>query len=43
MEWEKPEFVELLLACEVNGYASAELNEGLVQGQANTRPANDEN
>jgi coenzyme PQQ precursor peptide PqqA len=42
MEWEKPEFVETSLACEVSGYANAELHEALVQAQADTRPANDE-
>jgi coenzyme PQQ precursor peptide PqqA len=43
MEWEKPEFVEIPLACEVSGYANAELNEVLVQTHADIRPANDEN
>jgi hypothetical protein len=42
MQWEKPEFVEISLACEASGYANAELNEALVQGQADTRSANDE-
>lgn len=27
MDWEKPEFVEISLACEVSGYANAQLNE----------------
>jgi len=26
MEWETPEFVEISLACEINGYANAELS-----------------
>ena len=43
MEWDKPEFVEISLACEVSGYANADLNEALVQAQADTRLANDEN
>jgi hypothetical protein len=42
MQWEKPESVEISLACEVSGYANAELNEALVQGKAGTRPATDE-
>jgi len=25
MEWEKPEFVEISLACEIGSYANAEL------------------
>jgi len=26
MEWETPEFLEFSLACEISGYASAELS-----------------
>jgi hypothetical protein len=26
MEWESPEFVEISLACEISGYANAELS-----------------
>jgi hypothetical protein len=26
MEWEMPEFCEISLACEINGYANAELS-----------------
>jgi coenzyme PQQ precursor peptide PqqA len=26
MEWEMPEFNEISLACEINGYANAELS-----------------
>jgi coenzyme PQQ precursor peptide PqqA len=26
MEWETPEFVEISLACEISGYADAELS-----------------
>jgi coenzyme PQQ precursor peptide PqqA len=40
MEWEKPEFVEVSLACEVSGYANAELSEALAQPQSDARPAN---
>jgi coenzyme PQQ precursor peptide PqqA len=40
MQWEKPEIVEISLACEVSGYANAELNEGLAPAQSETRPAN---
>jgi len=40
MRREKPEFVLISLACEVNGYANAELNEGLAPAQSETRPAN---
>jgi coenzyme PQQ precursor peptide PqqA len=42
MHWEKPEFVEVSLACEVSGYANAELNEALTQAQTYNGPANDE-
>ena len=28
MEWETPEFFEISLACEISGYASAELSAG---------------
>ena len=27
MEWEKPEWVEISLACEIGSYANAELSE----------------
>jgi coenzyme PQQ precursor peptide PqqA len=27
MEWEKPEFVEISLACEISSYANAELGD----------------
>jgi coenzyme PQQ precursor peptide PqqA len=40
MQWEKPEFVEVSLACEVSGYANAELNEALAKVQTDARPAN---
>jgi coenzyme PQQ precursor peptide PqqA len=40
MQWEKPEFVEVSLACEVSGYANAELSEALAPAQSDTRPAN---
>ena len=31
MEWETPEFVEISLACEISGYANAELSEAPAQ------------
>jgi hypothetical protein len=31
MEWEKPESVEISLACEISGYANAELSEAPAQ------------
>ena len=31
MEWEKPEFVEIPLACEISSYANAELPEAPAQ------------
>jgi coenzyme PQQ precursor peptide PqqA len=40
MQWEKPEFVEISLECEVNGYANAELDEALARVQTDARPAN---
>ncbi len=40
MEWEMPKFVETSLACEVTGYANAQLNEALAQAQTDARPAN---
>ena len=43
MEWEKPKFVEITLACELSGYANAELSEALAPAQSDTRPANVEN
>jgi coenzyme PQQ precursor peptide PqqA len=39
MEWEKPEFVEISLACEISSYANAELCESPAQPGA--RPANE--
>ncbi len=42
MQWENPEFVEISLACEVSGYANAELNEALASGQADPGPTTDE-
>jgi coenzyme PQQ precursor peptide PqqA len=36
MEWEKPESVEISLACEINSYAEAELSEALAQPAART-------
>lgn len=29
MEWEKPECAEISLACEISGYANAELSAGI--------------
>jgi coenzyme PQQ precursor peptide PqqA len=34
MEWEKPEFVEISLACEISSYANAELSESQVETAA---------
>jgi coenzyme PQQ precursor peptide PqqA len=31
MQWEKPEFVEISLACEISSYANAELSESPAQ------------
>jgi coenzyme PQQ precursor peptide PqqA len=31
MEWEKPEFVEVSLACEISSYTNAELAESPAQ------------
>jgi hypothetical protein len=39
MEWEKPESVEVSLACEISSYANAELAESPVRPEA--RPANE--
>jgi coenzyme PQQ precursor peptide PqqA len=39
MEWEKPEFVEVSLACEISSYANAELAESPTQLGA--RPENE--
>jgi coenzyme PQQ precursor peptide PqqA len=39
MEWEKPESVEISLACEINCYANAELSEAPAQPAA--RPINE--
>jgi coenzyme PQQ precursor peptide PqqA len=36
MEWEKPEFVEISLACEISSYANAELSESPAQPAART-------
>jgi coenzyme PQQ precursor peptide PqqA len=38
MEWEKPEFVEISLACEISSYANAELGDSPTQeeGRAGT-------
>jgi len=36
MEWEKPEFVEISLACEISSYANAELSEAPAQPATRT-------
>jgi coenzyme PQQ precursor peptide PqqA len=36
MKWEKPEFVEISLACEISSYASAELSEEPAQPASRT-------
>jgi coenzyme PQQ precursor peptide PqqA len=40
MEWEKPEFVEVSLACEISSYASAELSEGAAK-PSSSAPTNE--
>ncbi len=42
MEWEKPEFVEVLvsLACEISSYANAELSESTAK-PSSARPTNE--
>lgn len=39
MEWEKPEFVEISLACEISSYANAELGELPAQVERGPRAA----
>jgi len=39
MEWEKPEFVEISLACEISSYANAELSE--LQAKSAAMPVNE--
>jgi coenzyme PQQ precursor peptide PqqA len=48
MEWEMPEFSEISLACEINGYANAELSASTsreqgekqaISEQSHTQPA----
>jgi len=34
MEWEKPESIEISLACEISGYANAELSISPARAQA---------
>lgn len=36
MEWEKPVFVDISLACEIGSYAHAELSESPAQPAART-------
>jgi coenzyme PQQ precursor peptide PqqA len=36
MEWEKPEFVEVSLACEISSYANAEWSEAPAQPATGT-------
>jgi coenzyme PQQ precursor peptide PqqA len=36
MEWEKPEFMEISLACEIRSYANAELSEAPAQPATRT-------
>ena len=40
MEWEKPEYTEISLTCEINGYASAELSAGISVKEIEMRPSN---
>jgi hypothetical protein len=37
MEWEKPEGVEISLACEISGYANAELCAGIFLEERDVR------
>lgn len=39
MQWEKPEFVEVSLACEISSYTNAELDETTLQTKGDTGPA----
>jgi coenzyme PQQ precursor peptide PqqA len=39
MEWEKPEFVEISLACEISSYANAELSDSPTQTEGAARSA----
>ena len=36
MEWEKPEAIEISLACEISSYANAELDEMPTRAQTET-------
>jgi coenzyme PQQ precursor peptide PqqA len=40
MEWEKPEFVYIPLACEISSYANAELSESPAKPSSST-PTNE--
>jgi coenzyme PQQ precursor peptide PqqA len=33
MEWKKPEFIEISLACEISSYANAELGESTAEAE----------
>ena len=37
MEWEKPEVVEISLACEISSYANAELGDDAPEQQRESR------
>jgi len=39
MEWETPEFVEISLACEISGYANAELSAAASAGPGDVTPS----
>jgi coenzyme PQQ precursor peptide PqqA len=39
MEWEKPEFVEISLACEISSYANAELEDASASVRCAAEPA----
>jgi coenzyme PQQ precursor peptide PqqA len=39
MQWEVPEFVEISLACEINGYANAELSAAVSVMPSDAKPS----
>ncbi len=39
MEWETPEFVEISLACEISGYANAELSAAVSAAPRDVTPS----
>jgi coenzyme PQQ precursor peptide PqqA len=41
MEWDKPEYVEISLACEISSYANAELGDSQAQAERDARSASE--